>query len=94
MIDIIRAVLGFALTLFIPGYAFILALYPGKKELGLTERIALSAVMSIAITLVSALFLDLALGLDYTGENMIYSLVIFSVICLFIWIIKIKGRYR
>jgi uncharacterized membrane protein len=88
-----RAFFGFALTLFIPGYAFILALYPKKKDLGTIERIALASVMSIAITLLMALFLDMVLGIDFTGENTTIALIGFSVLCLIAWLIQTKGKY-
>jgi len=93
MLGILRAAFGFALTLLIPGYAFILALYPKKKDLEAVERIALSSVMSIAITLLLALFLDLVLGIDFTGENMTWALISFTVICLVAWLAQTKGRY-
>jgi uncharacterized membrane protein len=89
----LRAAFGFALTLLIPGYAFILLLYPKKKDLGTVERLALSSVMSIAITLLLALFLDLGLGMDFTGENISYSLIGFTGVCLVGWLIQSKGKY-
>lgn len=93
LFGLLRAVFGFALTLFIPGYAFILALYPKKKDLGTIERIALSSVMSIAITLLLALFLDMVLGIDFTGENITAALLSFTAICLAAWLVQTKGRY-
>jgi uncharacterized membrane protein len=93
MTDIIQALSGFALTLFLPGYAFILALYPRRKDLGKVERIAISSVMSIAITLCAALFLDTLMGLDFTGDNMIMALILFTVLCLLAWAIRVRGRF-
>jgi uncharacterized membrane protein len=90
MVDILRAVGGLALTLFIPGFALVMALYPRKKDLDLIERIALSSVLSIAITLLMALFLDLVLGIDFTATNMIIALLGFSILCLIIWFIQSK----
>jgi len=49
--------------------------------------------MSIAITLLLALFLDLVLGIDFTGENMTWALISFTVICLVAWLAQTKGRY-
>jgi len=89
----LRAVFGFALALFVPGYAFMLALYPKKKDLGTIERIAFASVMSIAITLLMALFLDMVLGIDYTGENITIALLGFTGLCLAAWLIQTKGKY-
>jgi len=88
-----RGIFGFALALFIPGYAFMLALYPKKKDLGTIERIAFASVMSIAIALLAALFLDMVLGIDYTGENVTIALIGFTALCLTAWLIQTKGKY-
>lgn len=87
-LQILRIILGFLLTLFIPGFALTLALYPKKKDLQMVERIALSSVLSIAITLLTALFLDLGLGIDFTARNMIISLSLITIVCFFIWVIQ------
>lgn len=94
LIETLRAVLGLLLTLFIPGYAFVLALYPKKKDIGAVERIALSSVLSIALTMLTALFLDLVLGVDYTAENMVIALVAFTILCLAAWLAQTRGRYE
>ncbi len=46
---IIRAMLGIPLVLFLPGYALIASLFPGKNDLDGMERLALSFGFSIAI---------------------------------------------
>jgi len=56
----IRIILGLPLVLFLPGYALIAALFPGKDDLDAIERIALSFGLSIAITPL------LGLALNYT----------------------------
>ena len=92
-LQILRAILGLLLTLFIPGFALTLVLYPKKKGLEMIERIALSSVLSIAVTLLTALFLDLGLGVDFTAENMIISLSVLTLTCFLIWLVapKIKS---
>jgi len=92
-LEIIRAALGFLLVLFIPGFALILALYPKRKDLPIVDRLALSCVSSIAVTMLSALFLDLFLGIDMTAENVAAGLVAFTAICLLIWLVRSRGRY-
>lgn len=45
-----RALMGFLTSLYLPGYAFIEALYPQKAELEELERHALSVGLSLALT--------------------------------------------
>lgn len=54
----LRAVVGFPLVLFLPGYSLVSALFPEKDELDITERIALSIGLSICIVV----FIGLALN--------------------------------
>ena len=73
-----RKVLGLVFILFFPGYVFITALFPNKKELDNLERLALSFGLSIAIVPL------IGLGLNYTpwGIRLIpilVSLTIFNV---------------
>jgi uncharacterized membrane protein len=86
IIPALRVIFGLLLTLFIPGYALTLALFP--KNTSKTERIALGSVLSIALTLLTALTLDLGLGVDYTAENMIISLTALTIIFTLIWLIQ------
>jgi len=77
---IIRSALGLAMALFIPGYAFIAALFPGKKDIDGFERAALSFGMSIAATPL------IGLGLNFTPwgirlDPIIVCLTIFTVAC-------------
>ena len=54
----IRAVVGFPLVLFLPGYSLVSALFPRSDELDGIERIALSVGLSICIVV----FIGLALN--------------------------------
>ena len=54
----LRAVLGFILVLFVPGYVFVSALFPGSDELNGIERLALSIGLSICIVI----FIGIALN--------------------------------
>jgi len=58
--SLIRKALGLAFVLFFPGYVFITALFPNRKELDNLERLALSFGLSIAIVPL------IGLGLNYT----------------------------
>jgi uncharacterized membrane protein len=54
----LRAVLGFILVRFVPGYVFVSALFPGSDELNGIERLALSIGLSICIVI----FIGIALN--------------------------------
>jgi len=54
----LRAVVGFPLVLFLPGYSLVSTLFPRKDELDTIERIALSIGLSICVVV----FIGLALN--------------------------------
>lgn len=59
-VEPVRVPLGLVFVLFLPGYVFVAALYPGKGDLDLLERLALSVGLSIAVVPV------IGLGLNYS----------------------------
>lgn len=74
-----RKALGLAFVLFFPGYSFVTALFPEKKELDSLERLALSFGLSIAIVPL------IGLGLNYTPWGIrltpiLVSLTVFNVL--------------
>ncbi|OYT54186.1 MAG: hypothetical protein B6U72_03220 [Candidatus Altiarchaeales archaeon ex4484_2] len=87
MIEVLRAVTGFILVLFLPGYAFSYALFPGK-EIDLLERIALSIGLSISLVVLSTLALNTLLGV---AINLINSLLVILTITL---ASALTGYYR
>ena len=86
-VEIIQIILGLALTLFIPGFAISLVLF-SKEEVDVVGRIAISGVLSIATVLLTTLFIDMALGVDTTPENIIIALLSVTAFFLIIWVIK------
>lgn len=54
----IRVVLGVPMVLFLPGYALVAALFPGKEDLDWIERVALSFGLSIAAVPMIGLWLN------------------------------------
>ncbi|MCE8424428.1 MAG: DUF1616 domain-containing protein [Candidatus Methanoperedens sp.] len=74
----IRIILGIPMVLFLPGYALIAALFPGKKDLDGIERLALSFGLSIAVVPL------IGLGLNFTsfGIRLVPILVSLSVFTL------------
>lgn len=45
----VRFLLGMAMLLLLPGYALAIAIFPGREELGVTERLVYSLVFSIIV---------------------------------------------
>ncbi len=79
----LRTILGIPVVLFLPGYALIAALFPGKKDLDTIERIALSFGLSIAIVPL----IGLALNFTPWGIRLvpiIISLTFFILVTAFI----------
>jgi uncharacterized membrane protein len=89
----LRAILGLILIFFIPGYAFSWAIYTKKTDLRFVVRIALSCVLSIAIVMLSALFLDSVLGIETTGLNVIFILLIISLFFLILYFVQVTLDY-
>jgi uncharacterized membrane protein len=84
----IRTVLGLPMVLFLPGYALIAALFPGKDDLDGIERIALSFGLSIAVVPL------IGLGLNYTpwGIRLIPILVFLTNFTILMSIVAIYRR--
>ncbi|WP_407356186.1 DUF1616 domain-containing protein [Methanolobus sp. WCC5] len=83
----VRTILGLPMVLFLPGYALIAALFPGKDDLDGIERIALSFGLSIAVVPL------IGLGLNYTpwGIRLVPILVFLT---NFIIIMSFVAIYR
>ncbi|WFN35117.1 DUF1616 domain-containing protein [Methanogenium sp. S4BF] len=80
-----RAIFGFFLILFIPGYTLTLVLYPGKTEISVIERTGLSIVMSMGSVLLIVLFIDEVLAFNTTPVNIVCAVLIFSFLALCVW---------
>jgi len=91
--SLIRKALGLAFVLFFPGYVFITALFPERKELDNLERLALSFGLSIAIVPL------IGLALNYTPWGIrltpiLVSLTVFNVALALVAIYRRKTAIR
>jgi uncharacterized membrane protein len=59
-----RLVLGVPFLLFIPGYALVAALFPGRTPQGAIERITYSVALSIAMVMLDGLLLNYVWDID------------------------------
>ena len=76
----LRSALGLGMVLFMPGYALIAALFPGRKDIDGIERTALSFGLSIAVTPL----IGLALNFTPWGirlDPIVVCLTLFTLIC-------------
>jgi uncharacterized membrane protein len=85
--NFLRTVLGIAFVVFCPGYALQAALFPGQKEIGVAERIALSFALSVAVVPLLVLFLT------YTPWSIKESSVLF-ILSSYVFSVSILGIYR
>ena len=90
ILEILRAIFGLVLVLFIPGYALTWAFYPVRKDITDSERIALSFALSISGVMLWVLFIDIVLGIDTTPINLVVAIIILSLLSLAVWRIHLK----
>lgn len=78
-----RWIFGLVLIAFSPGYVLLAALFPGKKDLGVIERAALSVGLSVLLVGLIGLFLNYS-GFGISLEPICVSITIFIGICSFV----------
>ena len=81
-----RIILGLPFILFIPGYTLLAAFSPRRADLRLTERVALSLGLSIAVVVLMGLMLNYTWGLG------VYPIV--AALALFIFVTSAIAWYR
>jgi len=94
--EILHAIAGLVMGLFIPGFLLTLILF---KELDLLERIALSIGLSIAIDIFVGLFLGANKTMKMitggiTEFNVWFYLVVVCVILLFIFVLQWTNFFK
>jgi len=87
----IRAILGFILVFFLPGFAWTLIFF---KQINIIERIALSFGLSIAVVTLSILVLNVLIGVRITGLNSLLIIIVITIIPVTFYYLKrfIKGK--
>jgi uncharacterized membrane protein len=93
MSSIIQIALAFVAVLVVPGFAMSLAFFPRLNQLEVTERLAISIGLSIAIIVAVGLFLGYSQTLvNLTGGITPYSLLIsltfITLFFLIIWALR------
>ena len=76
-VPVVRAVLGFALVFFLPGFAWTLLFF---KQLTVLERITMSFALSLVLVTFSLVFLNQVFGVRIDGLNSVLVIVVITVI--------------
>lgn len=92
LILIPRAIAGYILLLFVPGYALTWVLYPVREEAPFIERIALSSVLSVVGVMISVLFADIFLGVDVTPVNIVIVSLLITLLAAIGWKARLFQR--
>src|SRR4030043_1995353 len=87
-LDIVRAIVGFILVFFVPGFAWTLVFF---KKVNILERIALGIGLSIALVTLATIVLNIIFHLSINGFNALVTIIVLTVIPGVIYLIR---RYR
>ena len=87
-LPVIRAILGFLLVFFLPGFAWTLVFF---RQVNVIERITLSFGLSIALVTLSIFALHVLFGIEIIGFNALLIIIMLIVTPLAIYYIK---RFR
>ena len=91
-LSIVRAILGFVLVFFLPGFAWTLVFFRGQ-QINSIQRIALSFGLSIAVVVLSILVLNRVIGVRITGFNSVLIIVTVTIVpVIFYWLMQTIGR--
>lgn len=90
-LPIIRAILGFILVFFLPGFAWTLVFF---KQIKVLERILLSFALSIVVVTLSLLFVTRLTGARVTGFNSVLIIIVVTILPIVVYYLNryIKRR--
>ncbi len=90
-VPIIRAILGFILVFFLPGFAWTLVFF---RQINVIERVTLSFGLSIVVVTLSLLLLNRLIGISITGFNSVLVIVAITVLPVLVYYLNrfIKRR--
>ena len=90
-VPVIRAVLGFGLVFFLPGFAWTLVLF---RQIGPVERVALSLALSFASVTLSLLAMNMLFGMRINGLNAVLIIIVVTVIPLALYYVTRRVKQR
>ena len=91
-LSIIRALLGFILVFFLPGFAWTLVFF---KQINVIERVVLSFGLSIAVVTLSLLSLNKLMGIKITVFNSVLVIIAVTIIpVVFYYLNRLIRQHR
>lgn len=86
----VRAVLGFILVFFLPGFAWTFVLF---NKINIVERTALAVGLSIATVTLAIIVLNVLLDVKITGTSALIVIIVLAIIPLGIhYLKKLRGK--
>jgi len=76
-LSIVRAILGFILVFFLPGFTWSLIFF---RQINAMERVALSFGLSIAVVTLSLFSLNRLAGMRITGFNSVLVIIVITIL--------------
>lgn len=83
----VRAILGFILVFFLPGFAWTLVFF-NARQVNIIERLALSVGLSIAVVALGIFALNRLIGFSITGLNAVLTIIAVTIIPMVIYSLK------
>ena len=90
-LPIIRAILGFILVFFLPGFAWTLVFF---RQINVIERVTLSFVLSIVVVTLSLFFVNRLIGIKITGFNSVMVIIVVTILPLIAYYLNRLIRRR
>ncbi len=84
-LPIIRAMLGFILVFFLPGFAWTLVFF---KQISVLERVTLSFALSIVVVTLSIFSMSRLIGIRITGFNSALVIIVVTILPVAIYYLK------
>jgi uncharacterized membrane protein len=81
----VRAILGFILVFFVPGFAWTFVFF---SRVNIIERVALSFGLSIASVTLSIIVLHVLFGMRINGANSLLTVIVITIIALAVYLLK------
>jgi len=76
-LSIIRAILGFTLVFFLPGFAWTFVFF---RQINIIERVTLSLALSVVVVTLSLLFVNLLIGIRISGLNVTLVIIVVTIL--------------
>ena len=84
-LPVIRAILGFILVFFLPGFVWTLVFF---NRVNIMERMALSFGISIAVVTLSIIALNALFGMRINGDNSLLVILAITALALATYLLK------